>query len=68
MQKTRIIMDASNAACAWMWAAVAERNGAATTLTGEKLDLFFPTRQAKDEFESLLNLTVQTLSRRPGRA
>jgi hypothetical protein len=61
-------MDASNVSYARMWAAVAERNGASTTLTGATLDLFFPTRQAKDEFESLLNLTVQTLGRRPGRA
>ena len=62
-------MDLESEAAARMWAAYAEHRGAAAKhLVGARVELTFPTTQAKDEFAWALDIAVQTLSRCPGHA
>jgi hypothetical protein len=69
MEDIRIILNLESEAAGRMWAVVAERNGAAAThLPGAKLELTFRTLHAKEQFASVLDVTIQTLSRRPGHA
>lgn len=69
MQDNMITMEAGSEAAARMWAAAAEQSGAvARHVPGMRLELVFPTQHAKDQFASILDLTVQTLARRPGHA
>jgi hypothetical protein len=69
MQGARLTMELESEAAARMWAAFAECRGAAAThLSGAKLELTFPTSQAKHEFALALDVAIQTLARRPGHA
>ena len=69
MQEVRLTMSVSSEAAARLWAEAAGQNGAlARHLAGLRLELTFPTSHAREHFESILDLTLQTLARRPGRA
>jgi len=69
MQDLRLTMSVSSGEAAKLWTEAAALNGAsARHMPGMMLELVFPTTDAKEHFASVLNLTVQTLSRRPGRA
>lgn len=69
MPDARLTMDLESEAVARMWAAFAEERGAAAArLLGARLELTFPTAEAKDNFAWALDVAVQTLARRPGHA
>ena len=69
MQEVTLTMGVSSAAAGLLWAEAAEQNGAvARRLAGLRLELTFPTPHAREHFESILDLTLQTLVRRPGHA
>ena len=69
MPKAILAMDLESEAAARMWAAYAEQRGAAAKrLAGARVELTFPTNQAKDEFAWALDVAVQTVARRPGHA
>ena len=62
-------MGVSSYEAAKLWAEAAALNGAFVKhMPGMMLELVFPTTDAKEHFASVLNLTIQTLGRRPGRA
>jgi hypothetical protein len=69
MSDARMTMTLDTEAAARAWAAVAEDRGAtARHLEGTRLELTFPSAQAKEDFAWVLDVAVQTLGRTPGHA